>query len=80
MRVKAVLRRYQVMKPEKAEPEIKCVEYPDLVINLTNYSVMYTDQINIDMPAKGAGTSVFPCFLSKSGVHQRTAFGQHLGL
>ena len=25
-RVKAVLRRYQVMKPEKAEPEIKCVE------------------------------------------------------
>ena len=38
-RVKAVLRRYQVMKPEKAEPEIKCVEYPDLVINLTNYSV-----------------------------------------
>ena len=34
-RVKAVLRRYQVMKPEKAESEIKCVEYPDLVINLT---------------------------------------------
>ena len=43
-RVKAVLRRYQVMKPEKAEPEIKCVEYPDLVINLTNYSVMYYDR------------------------------------
>lgn len=50
-RVKAVLRRYQVMKPEKAEPEIKCVEYPDLVINLTNYSVMYYGQI-IDMPPK----------------------------
>ena len=28
-RVKAVLRRYQIMKPEKAESEIKCVEYPD---------------------------------------------------
>ena len=50
-RVKAVLRRYQVMKPEKAESEIKCVEYPDLVINLTNYSVMYYGQI-IDMPPK----------------------------
>lgn len=50
-RVKAVLRRYQVMKPEKAEPEIKCVEYPDLVINLTNYSVMYYGQV-IDMPPK----------------------------
>ena len=50
-RVKAVLRRYQVMKPEKAEPEIKCVEYPDLIINQTNYSVLYQGQ-NIDMPPK----------------------------
>lgn len=50
-RVKAVLRRYQTVKPEKEEPDIKCVEYPDLVINLTNYSVMYYGQI-IDMPPK----------------------------
>ena len=50
-RVKAVLRRYQAVKPEKEEPDIKCVEYPDLVINLTNYSVMYYGQI-IDMPPK----------------------------
>ena len=77
-RVKAVLRRYQVMKPEQAEPEIKCVEYPDLIINLTNYSVMYhgTDHRHA---AKGTGTSVFSCFLSKSGIHQRTAFGSTSG-
>ena len=50
-RVKAVLRRYQTVKPEKEEPDIKCVEYPDLVINLTNNSVMYYGQI-IDMPPK----------------------------
>ena len=50
-RVKAVLRRYQAVKPEKEEPDIKCVDYPDLVINLTNYSVMYYGQI-IDMPPK----------------------------
>ena len=50
-RVKAVLRRYQAVKPEKEEPDIKCVEYPDLIINLTNYSVMYYGQI-IDMPPK----------------------------
>ena len=50
-RVKAVLRRYQVMKPEKAESEIKCVEYPDLIINQTNYSVLYMGR-TIEMPPK----------------------------
>ena len=50
-RVKAVLRRYQAVKPEKEEPDIKCVEYPDLVINLTNYSVIYQG-MTIDMPPK----------------------------
>ena len=35
-RVKAVLRRYQAAAPQKQDPDIKCVEYPDLVINLTN--------------------------------------------
>ena len=39
-RVKAVLRRYQI--PQSAEPEkVQCVEYPDLTINLSNYSVIY---------------------------------------
>ncbi|MCU6762258.1 Staphylococcal respiratory response protein A [uncultured Roseburia sp.] len=49
-RVKAVLRRYQPVKQETA-PGIKCVEYPDLIINQTNYSVIYLGQ-NIEMPPK----------------------------
>lgn len=50
-RVKAVLRRYQISRPVAPEPDIKCVEYPDLVVNLTNYSVLYKNQV-IDMPPK----------------------------
>ena len=50
-RVKAVLRRYQAAAPQKQDPDIKCVEYPDLVINLTNYSVLYKNQV-VDMPPK----------------------------
>ena len=50
-RVKAVLRRYQPSKPEPAAPNIKCVEYPDLVINQTNYSVLYYGK-SVDMPPK----------------------------
>ncbi len=51
-RVKAVLRRYQPVKVE-APPvvEIKCVEYPDLIVNLSNYSVVYNGR-PIDMPPK----------------------------
>ncbi len=49
-RVKAVLRRYQPAKPETAV-NIKCVEYPDLIINQTNYSVIYQGQ-NLEMPPK----------------------------
>ncbi len=49
-RVKAVLRRYRTGVEENTD-EIKCVEYPDLVINLTNYSVLYQNEI-IDMPPK----------------------------
>jgi DNA-binding response OmpR family regulator len=40
-RVKAVLRRYQPAKPEAPAADIKCATYPDLVINLSNYSVEY---------------------------------------
>ncbi len=50
-RVKAVLRRYQPVKQEAAAPNIKCVEYPDLVVNQTNYSVIYQGR-TIDMPPK----------------------------
>ena len=50
-RAKAVLRRY---KPAASAPEAtkeKYVEYPDLTINLTNYSVTYMGQV-VDMPPK----------------------------
>lgn len=51
-RVKAVLRRFQPAKPEAyASVDIKCVEYPGLIVNLSNYSVTYDGQ-QIDMPRK----------------------------
>ncbi len=51
-RVKAVLRRYQpAMKNHVAAPDIKCVEYPGLVVNLSNYSVLYHGH-PVDMPPK----------------------------
>lgn len=50
-RVKAVLRRYQPAKPDTAAANIKCVEYPDLIINQTNYSVLYHGKA-VDMPPK----------------------------
>ena len=51
-RVKAVLRRYQPSKPEAPAPDRgKYVEYPGIVINLTNYSVTL-DGKNVDMPPK----------------------------
>lgn len=51
-RVKAVLRRYQpVVKIEEPSVELKCVEYPDLIVNLSNYSVLYHGEV-IEMPPK----------------------------
>lgn len=51
-RVKAVLRRFQAARPvPAAQPNAKCVEYPDLIINQTNYSVIYQGKA-IDMPPK----------------------------
>lgn len=50
-RVKAVLRRYQPAKSEHTPSDLKCVEYPDLIINQTNYSVIYCGH-QIDMPPK----------------------------
>lgn len=51
-RVKAVLRRYQPAKQEaSAQPQGKYVEYPGIIINLTNYSVE-VDGKNVDMPPK----------------------------
>ena len=52
-RVKAVLRRYQAIpKPETPkEDRGKCVEYPGIEINLTNYSVV-VDGVTVEMPPK----------------------------
>src|SRR5699024_8719138 len=51
-RVRAVLRRYQPARAESAAPDkAKCVEYEDITINLTNYSVTCDGQ-HIEMPPK----------------------------
>lgn len=58
-RVKAILRRYKntnkvqatVNTPANISPSAEYVEFPDLLINLTNYSVTYKGK-NIDIPPK----------------------------
>ena len=52
-RVKAVLRRCVSVpkEPEAPKKQGEYVEYPDLIINLTNYSVTYNGNV-IDMPPK----------------------------
>lgn len=49
-RVKAVLRRFQPARAESA-PASKLVQYPDLIINQTNYSVIYQGH-TVEMPPK----------------------------
>ena len=49
-RVKAVLRRFQPSRQDAA-PVSKLVQYPDLIINQTNYSVVYKGE-TVDMPPK----------------------------
>ncbi len=51
-RVKAVLRRFTPDPEESSKtPDAKCVEYPDLSINQTNYSVIHQGK-QVDMPPK----------------------------
>lgn len=51
-RVKAVLRRFEPAPTKTVTTSTgKYVEYPDLAINLTNYSVLYCGE-TIDMPPK----------------------------
>lgn len=54
-RVKAVLRRYHTGTAEASSGEekqtIRRVSYPDLVVNLTNYSVSFKNQ-KVEMPPK----------------------------
>lgn len=50
-RVKAVLRRYKAVVPAEPIPDAKQVTYPNLTINLTNYSVIYNGN-TVEMPPK----------------------------
>ena len=50
-RVKAVLRRYKPVQAEPQQSDDKVVRYPDLEINMTNYSVTYMGE-RVDMPPK----------------------------
>ncbi|MCR4650412.1 MAG: response regulator transcription factor [Lachnospiraceae bacterium] len=50
-RVKAVLRRFKPSPDTEMAEQIKLVEYPDLSVNQTNYSVVYHGR-NVDMPPK----------------------------
>ena len=56
-RVKAVLRRYQTTSSQNGQnlsipkQQGNFVEYPDLIVNLTNYSVIYKGH-SIEMPPK----------------------------
>ena len=53
-RVKAVLRRYQPAAsaaPDTRGQQGEFVEYPDLIVNLTNYSVLYKGH-SVEMPPK----------------------------
>jgi DNA-binding response OmpR family regulator len=50
-RVKAVLRRYKPVVEQPKASDVKSVEYPDLIINQTNYSVIYMGK-TIEMPPK----------------------------
>lgn len=50
-RVKAVLRRYKPVAAPTVDVDGKYVEYPDLIVNRTNYSVTYMGA-TVDMPPK----------------------------
>ena len=50
-RVKAVLRRFQTTKKEDFNANSQIVEFPDLTINLSNYSVVYEGK-KTEMPPK----------------------------
>lgn len=52
-RVKAVLRRYHLPQSTTSNniSAQQCVQYPDITINLSNYSVVYNGK-NIEMPPK----------------------------
>ena len=54
------------------------VEYDNLVVNISNYTVTLEGKKSRNA-AKRTGTAVFPCQSSKSGVYKRTTAGQVMG-
>ncbi len=50
-RVKAVIRRFHTAETKPASPDTKEVDFPDLNVNLNNYSVTYMGH-KVDMPPK----------------------------
>ena len=81
-RVKAVLRRYQASAaPAVSVPKQQgeYVEYPDLIVNLTNYSVHLQGTFRGNAP-QGAGAFILFSRLPQPGLYQRTAAGPYLGL
>lgn len=77
-RAKAVLRRYKPSNAPTENPNDKCVEYTDLTINLTNYSVIYMGH-TVEMPPKELELLYFLAS-SPNHVFTRTAPGSDLGL
>lgn len=82
-RVKAVLRRYQAAPPSAApkptDQHGDFVEYPDLIVNLTNYSVIYNGH-SIEMPPKELELLYFLASFPQSGIYKGAAPGSYLGL
>lgn len=76
-RVRAVLRRFQPKQAAVVSDE-KCATYPDLIVNLTNYSVTYMGK-QVDMPPKELELLYFLAS-SPNRVFTRAASGPHLGL
>ena len=54
------------------------MEYPDLIVNLTNYSVLYKGH-SVEMPPKELEL-LLSGLLAESGLYKRAAPGSHLGL
>ena len=86
-RIRAVLRPViSLQNPEdRRSPRvlpgkrIKCVEYDDLEINLTNYSVV-CDGHPVEMPPKELELLYFLASYPQPGLYERTAFRSDLGI
>ena len=59
-RVKAVLRRFHAVAEPAPVEDSKVVEYPGLIVNISNYSVTYRGK-KIDMPPKELELLFFLC-------------------